>query len=138
MRQPYAASSVAGIISARSPAITLGSAVALEGDPRPPTLVATPIDEPLLNERLLQVTVMRERRLAPAVDQFLSTLTNALRESLGAPPATREEKKTLGGHCVATHHVVPAASQKPPLKSSSARLRVGACTLCAPLWMARS
>jgi hypothetical protein len=52
---------VAGIISARSSAITLGSAVALEGDPRPPTLVAIPIDEPLLNERLLQVIVMRER-----------------------------------------------------------------------------
>ncbi|CAL8478408.1 LysR family transcriptional regulator [Caballeronia sp. LZ029] len=74
-------------------AITLGSAVALEGDPGPPTLVATPIDEPLLNERLLQVTVMRERRLPPAVDQFLKTLTNALRDSLGASAARAKRKK---------------------------------------------
>ncbi|SPB13567.1 LysR family transcriptional regulator [Caballeronia novacaledonica] len=74
-------------------AITLGSAVALEGDPGPPTLVATPIDEPLLNERLLQVTVMRERRLPPAVDQFLKTLTSALRESLGAPAVRAKRKK---------------------------------------------
>ena len=73
-------------------AITLGSAVALEGDPGPPTLVATAIDEPLLNERLLQVTVMRERRLPPAVDQFLKSLSNALRDSLGKP-GTRARKK---------------------------------------------
>ncbi|RAQ91996.1 LysR family transcriptional regulator [Burkholderia pseudomallei] len=73
--------------------ITLGSQVALEGNPGPPTLVATPIDEPLLNERLLQVTVMRERRLPPAVVQFLKTLSNALRESQGASAARARRKK---------------------------------------------
>lgn len=74
-------------------AITLGSAIALEGNQGTPTLVATPIDEPLLTERLLQVTVMRERRLPPAVDQFLTTLSSALRESLGASEARARRKK---------------------------------------------
>ncbi|RDK07340.1 LysR family transcriptional regulator [Cupriavidus lacunae] len=65
-------------------AITLGSAIALQGMQDEYSLLAKPIDEPLLNERRLQITAMKERRLPPSVDQFLMALKDAVTASL--PP----------------------------------------------------
>lgn len=59
-------------------AITLGSRVVLRGMQGEPQLVARSIDEPLLNQRQLQVTAMKERRLPPSVAQFLTTLKENL------------------------------------------------------------
>lgn len=59
-------------------AITLGSAIALQGMEGAPSLLAKPIDEPLLNERSLQVTTMRGRRLPTPISQFLEALKTAL------------------------------------------------------------
>lgn len=67
-------------------AITLGSAIALKGMKSRPEMLAKAIDEPLLNERHLQVTVMKERRLPSAVEQFLSVLKQELDAGLATPP----------------------------------------------------
>jgi DNA-binding transcriptional LysR family regulator len=63
-------------------AITLGSAAALSGELKPPRLIAKPIDEPLLSERLLQVTAMRDRRLPAIVRQFADALIGALQVTM--------------------------------------------------------
>jgi DNA-binding transcriptional LysR family regulator len=67
-------------------AITLGSAIALQGMEAEPTLLAKHIDEPLLNERFLQVTTMKGRHLPPPVSQFLETLKAALSTADVAKP----------------------------------------------------
>lgn len=59
-------------------AITLGSAVALKGMEKEMSLVWRPIDEPLLSERVLQVTTMRERRLPAVVKGLLATIVDML------------------------------------------------------------
>ncbi len=59
-------------------AITLGSAISLRGIEGVPALLAKRIDEPLLNERFLQVTTMRGRNLPPPIGQFLEVLKAAL------------------------------------------------------------
>lgn len=64
--------------SAQTEAITLGSRSVLNGMQGEPSLVARTIDEPLLNQRQLQVTVMKERRLPPTVECFLTALKKAL------------------------------------------------------------
>lgn len=64
--------------SAQTEAITLGSQIVLKGMQGEPTLVARTIDDPLLNQRQLQVTVMKERRLPQVVDRFLIALKRAL------------------------------------------------------------
>ena len=63
-------------------AITLGSAIALRGMEGAPSLLAKHIDEPLLNERFLQVTTMRGRRLPAPVSQFLEALKAALSDGI--------------------------------------------------------
>jgi DNA-binding transcriptional LysR family regulator len=55
-------------------AITLGSSVALKGLIHERSLVSRPIDEPVLSQRVLQVTTMRERRLPAVVKALLATL----------------------------------------------------------------
>ena len=55
-------------------AITLGSSVALKGLVNDWSLVWRPIDEPILNQRVLQVTTMRERRLPAGVRTVLETI----------------------------------------------------------------
>ena len=55
-------------------AITLGSSVALKGMMTELSLVWRPIDEPILNQRVLQVTTMRERRLPAGVRSVLETI----------------------------------------------------------------
>jgi DNA-binding transcriptional LysR family regulator len=64
--------------SAQTKAITLGSQVVLKGMLGKPSLVARNIDEPFLNQRQLQIIVMKERRLPPTVYRFLTTLKKAL------------------------------------------------------------
>jgi DNA-binding transcriptional LysR family regulator len=65
--------------SARTFAITLGSRITLQGmQGDDPTLVARAIDEPILNQRLLQVLVMKDRRLPQTVRRFLTVLKAAL------------------------------------------------------------
>lgn len=59
-------------------AITLGSAVALKGSEKETSLVWRPIDEPLLSQRVLQVTTMRERRLPAVVKGLLATIVDML------------------------------------------------------------
>lgn len=59
-------------------AITLGSRMVLRGIQGEPALVAKAIEEPLLGERQLQVTSMKDRRLPPLVFQFLSELKKYL------------------------------------------------------------
>jgi DNA-binding transcriptional LysR family regulator len=54
-------------------AITLGSSVALKGWMNERSMVWRPIDEPVLSQRVLQVTTMRERRLPPILKGLLST-----------------------------------------------------------------
>lgn len=55
-------------------AVTLGSAIALKGTTNKASLVSRPIDEPVLNQRMLQVTTMRERRLPAVVKGLLETI----------------------------------------------------------------
>jgi hypothetical protein len=82
--------------------ITLGSAIALQRDDRADredgdgAMVAKRIDEPLLNERRLQVTAMKDRRLPPAVEQFLNELKGALDSGLSEGPAAHPAGKGKG------------------------------------------
>lgn len=64
-------------------AITLGSSVALKGLMNEMSLVWRPIDEPILSQRVLQVTTMRERRLPAIVKGMLETIVGMMGE--GAP-----------------------------------------------------
>jgi len=64
-------------------AITLGSRLALRGMGGDLSLIAKTIDEPLLNQRRLQVTAMNERRLPASVERFLTALKTALESALG-------------------------------------------------------
>lgn len=59
-------------------AITLGSSVALKGFMHEMSLVWRPIDEPVLSQRVLQVTAMRERRLPAVVKALLATLVEMI------------------------------------------------------------
>lgn len=59
-------------------AITLGSEVSLKGRAGGKALIARPIDEPLLNQRMLEVTTMRERRLPVVVKDLLAVLKREL------------------------------------------------------------
>lgn len=62
-------------------AITLGSSVALKGLMNDLSLVWRPIDEPILNQRVLQVTTMRERRLPAVVRSVLETIVSMIGEA---------------------------------------------------------
>nr|WP_245932951.1 LysR family transcriptional regulator [Caballeronia novacaledonica] len=73
--------------------ITLGSAISLRGMKRDASWLAKRIDEPLLNERHLQVTAMKERRLPTPVQQFLAALKDAFREGLPGEPAIGAQVK---------------------------------------------
>ncbi len=64
--------------AAMTGAITLGSAIALQGAEGAPSLMAKRIDEPLLSERYLQVTTMKGRILPAPISQFLAVLKAAL------------------------------------------------------------
>ncbi|TAM54120.1 MAG: LysR family transcriptional regulator [Paraburkholderia sp.] len=55
-------------------AITLGSSVALKGMMNEASVVWRPIDEPVLNQRVLQISTMRERRLPAVVKELLATM----------------------------------------------------------------
>ena len=55
-------------------AITLGSSVALKGLMNEISMVWRPIDEPVLSQRVLQVTTMRDRRLPAVVKGVLETI----------------------------------------------------------------
>jgi len=55
-------------------AITLGSSISLKGLADELSLVWRSIDEPILNQRVLQVTTMRERRLPAIVKGLLDTV----------------------------------------------------------------
>ena len=59
-------------------AITLGSSVALTGMQNEMSLVWRPIDEPVLSQRVLQVTTMRERRLPAVVKALLETIVSLI------------------------------------------------------------
>lgn len=59
-------------------AITLGSSVALKGMRNEMSLVWRPIDEPVLSQRVLQVTTMRERRLPAVVKALLETIVSLI------------------------------------------------------------
>lgn len=61
-------------------AITLGSSVALKGLMNGMPLVWRPIDEPILSERVLQVTTMRERRLPVVVKGMLEAIIGMMEE----------------------------------------------------------
>jgi DNA-binding transcriptional LysR family regulator len=67
-------SSALHAFAALTGAVTLGSAVALKGMPNESAMTWRPIDEPILNQRVLQVTTMRERRLPAAVKGVLGTI----------------------------------------------------------------
>jgi DNA-binding transcriptional LysR family regulator len=62
-------------------AVTLGSSVALKGLMNDPSMVWRPIDEPILNQRVLQVTTMRERRLPAVVRSVLETIVSMIGEA---------------------------------------------------------
>lgn len=66
--------------AALSSAILLGSSVVLKGFTRNSHLVSRPIDDPVLNQRVLQVTTMRERRLPAIVNGVLETIVQMLKE----------------------------------------------------------
>lgn len=59
-------------------AITLGSSVALKGLLSERSMVWRQIDEPVLSQRVLQVTTMRERRLPPIVKTLLATMIDMM------------------------------------------------------------
>lgn len=61
-------------------AITLGSSVALRGGMTGRSMVWRPIDEPVLSQRVLQLTTMRQRRLPPILKGVLSTIIDMLTE----------------------------------------------------------
>lgn len=63
-------------------AITLGSRIALQGMRNESSLLAKEIDEPLLQQRQLQVTTMKDRRLPTIVERFLVKLKEALKGQL--------------------------------------------------------
>lgn len=67
-------SSALHAFAALTGAITLGSAVALKGMANESAMTWRPIDEPILNQRVLQVTTMRERRLPGAVKGVLEAI----------------------------------------------------------------
>lgn len=71
-------SSALQAFAARSGAITLGSSVALKGIADELSMVWRPIDEPILNQRVLQVTTMRERRLPAVVKGLLDTIVGMI------------------------------------------------------------
>lgn len=73
--------------------ITLGSAISLRGMQGDCSWLAKRIDEPLLNERHLQVTAMKERRLPTSVQHFLAALKKALREGLPGESANGVQVK---------------------------------------------
>lgn len=75
-------------------AITLGSAIALRGMEGVPSLMAKQINEPLLNERCLQVTTMKGRHLPAPIGQFLEALRAALSadSAVGRANIARREK----------------------------------------------
>lgn len=62
-------------------AVTLGSSVALKGFANELSMVWRPFDEPVLNQRVLQVTTMRERRLPPVVKGLLKTMIDMIEEA---------------------------------------------------------
>ncbi|WP_144146864.1 LysR family transcriptional regulator [Paraburkholderia sp. BCC1884] len=74
--------------------ITLGSAVSLRGMQDDCTWLAKRIDEPLLNERLVQITAMKERRLPTSVQHFLLALKEAFSEGLPDESANGVQIKT--------------------------------------------
>jgi DNA-binding transcriptional LysR family regulator len=77
--------------------ITLGSAISVAGPAlRDASLVAKRIDEPLLNERRIEVTVMKERRLPQAVDAFLGVLKARLKAGPADAPASRRRERRDG------------------------------------------
>lgn len=68
--------------AARTDTIALGSRLAIHGLPECSKLLAKNIDEPLLQQRQLQLMTMQDRRLPPAVSQFLQLLAQQLHEVL--------------------------------------------------------
>ena len=58
--------------------ITLGSRLALRGMRDDASLLAKDIDEPLLQQRQIQLTTMKDRRLPAIVERFLVKLKEAL------------------------------------------------------------
>ncbi|MGI4857046.1 MAG: LysR family transcriptional regulator [Janthinobacterium lividum] len=69
-----------------SGAITLGSRIGLDDMARDDAMVARPIDEPLLMERYVRLSVMKERRLAPAIGALVGALRVALTAALVPVP----------------------------------------------------
>ncbi|WP_206950597.1 LysR family transcriptional regulator [Trinickia acidisoli] len=59
-------------------AVTLGSSVALKGLANEMSMVWRPIDEPVLNQRVLQVTTMRERRLPEVVKGVIGVIVEMI------------------------------------------------------------
>lgn len=68
--------------AAHTDTIALGSRLAIHGLPECSRLLAKRIDEPLLQQRQLQLMTMQDRRLPPAVSRFLRLLVQQLREVL--------------------------------------------------------
>ena len=68
--------------AARTDTIALGSRLAIHGLPECSKLLAKHIDEPLLQQRQLQLMTMQDRRLPPAVSQFLQLLQQQLHTAL--------------------------------------------------------
>ncbi|WP_159874791.1 LysR family transcriptional regulator [Aquitalea denitrificans] len=70
--------------AAHTDTIALGSRLAIHGQPECNQLLAKRIDEPLLQQRQLQLMTMKARRLPPAVSQFLQLLQQQLHTALDA------------------------------------------------------
>lgn len=70
--------------AAHTDTIALGSRLAIHGLPECSRLLAKNIDEPLLQQRQLQLMTMQDRRLPPAVSQFLQLLQQQLHTALEA------------------------------------------------------
>jgi DNA-binding transcriptional LysR family regulator len=68
--------------AAHTDTIALGSRLAIHGLPECSRLLAKSIDEPLLQQRQLQLMTMQARRLPPTVSQFLQLLQQQLRTAL--------------------------------------------------------
>ncbi|MCY0386647.1 LysR family transcriptional regulator [Robbsia sp. Bb-Pol-6] len=68
-----------------SGALTLGSRVGLDDIAGASSMVARPIDEPLLMERYVRLSVMKERRLAPTIGALVAALREALTATLAMP-----------------------------------------------------
>ncbi|TKC88696.1 LysR family transcriptional regulator [Trinickia terrae] len=73
-------SSVLHAFASLAGAITLGSALSLVGL-EDHSLIAKRIDEPVLNQRILWVMTMRERRLSPAIKGVLERLKAAVSQA---------------------------------------------------------